>query len=153
MASGAGFWPEGPEAILIDNRGKIVASGSFAKIHSEDLSFIGRLNPYDSTLDDWRNWKVQEFGESFSDPLVAGADLDSDFDGRANLIEFALGSNPVLRDKPALEVGILTSSQYSLDFIPPVEFSGAFKIQASDSLDGSQWRDLAVYSGGGVWNV
>jgi hypothetical protein len=40
----------------------------------------------------YEEWSVTKFGAG-ADPLIAGAECDPDFDGRTNLLEYALGSD------------------------------------------------------------
>ncbi|HSP43053.1 MAG TPA: putative Ig domain-containing protein, partial [Luteolibacter sp.] len=47
-------------------------------------------------LTPFEQWQIAQFAEKSTDPLVAGELMDPDTDGLANLIEYALGTDPEL---------------------------------------------------------
>ncbi len=48
------------------------------------------------------NWRLAQFGSDASNPALGGDLADPDFDGMVNLLEYALGLNPRLADRPSL---------------------------------------------------
>ncbi|MEO6751197.1 MAG: Calx-beta domain-containing protein, partial [Chthoniobacteraceae bacterium] len=60
-----------------------------------DLAFNGYLKPYDV-------WAWQKFGMSWTNPNVAGDQMDGDGDGMNNLLEYALGTNPGSANMPPI---------------------------------------------------
>lgn len=64
------------------------------------LTFCGSLHAVT-----YEEWSVTKFGPA-PDPLVAGPEADADFDGRTNLLEYALGSEPLTAE--ALDLAPVT---------------------------------------------
>ncbi len=52
----------------------------------------------------FEQWRTQHFTfEQLADPTLSGPDADPDQDGRSNLLEYALGTDPWVADMPAAE--------------------------------------------------
>lgn len=64
----------------------------------DDLSLVGTLSPT-AELFDFASWQAANFSlEELNDPAISAPDADPDGDGAANLLEYALGRNPLAPD-------------------------------------------------------
>ena len=59
----------------------------------------------------YEQWQAAEFGINTNNPAISGDDADPDGDGVPNLMEYALGRNPLVADATNLTV-IGTNSNY-----------------------------------------
>lgn len=82
-------------------------------------------------------WRLSQFGVNATDPLIAGDLADPDRDGLANLVEYALGLNPLLPSSahsPAT-LNISGTPYLSMTFArrsPPAEVT--YSVESSDDL-------------------
>ena len=66
---------------------------------NEDLAFTGTATNASYTLTatatPFQQWKTTQFGANAGNPLIAGANADSEGDGIANWLEYAFGLHPL----------------------------------------------------------
>jgi hypothetical protein len=88
-------------------------------------------------------WQGTKFGASSSNPSVAGPGADPNHNGLANLLEYALGTNPLANDGSTPVRGEITAGHLALHFTRDTAATDVIlTVQASDTLDGP-WTDLA----------
>ena len=104
----------------------------------------------------WENWLLRYLGDNtvpFSDEVVLA---DSDNDGFANLLEFALGSTPLndggaVPESPLPEVFLLTlddEAYLALKMHRVVGTEGViYNIEVSDSLEANNWLGGGSHTG------
>ena len=117
----------------------------------------GRLNlakalaapPVSSPFDTWRS---AHFGTSASDPAVGGPGADPDHDGYSNLVEYAAGSDPNLRDTNLLSSGLVQAGGQSCLTLTfrhnPAATDLRLTVQVSGDLTGA-WSSGSAYGRGG----
>ena len=115
-----------------------------------DSDAIGQSNPFEFTVtgigrSPFENWQFQHFGnaEDFDD----AADLaDPNANGIANILEYALGGNPVSAagEREHLPQAVVSASHtLQLGFFRQMGRSDiTLRVQAADSLQGP-WENLA----------
>lgn len=99
----------------------------------------------------WEAWRRSFFNEEFENEAEAGAAADPDHDQTANLLEYALGGDPLISDASFLptaqasdeRVGILFSRNPLLDDLRMV-------VQFATDLDGD-WMDAATSMAGAAF--
>jgi len=88
------------------------------------------------------NWRQTYFGIS-SNTGIAANTVDFGSDGLPNLLEYALGSNPLVENRSSLPICSATSGKLTLTFPRNVSATDVIlTVQGSDSLIGG-WTDLA----------
>ena len=97
-----------------------------------DGGVVGQMavpTPRESNVPGFEGWQITHFGY----PPTAAADpgLDPDFDGMANLLEYALGKDPNVSDQPAsnIEAGVITFTKGAA-----VTDDVTYTIEESDDL-------------------
>lgn len=80
-----------PETITVDAGGLPEATGHWA-VRVDGNQVLLDYTP----LTPFETWQAAEFGPDASNPLIAGESADPDSDGHANLLEYALGTDPNL---------------------------------------------------------
>lgn len=99
----------------------------------------------------WTSWQQQKFGLESTNESVAGFAADPDDDGILNLMEYALGGDPLLS-----ETGILPKircSNNSVEFFfkrNPNHSDLRMTVQAASDLN-VPWTDAAVSTGGAAF--
>jgi autotransporter-associated beta strand protein len=89
-----------------------------------------------------QTWRQGYFGSAAN--TGNGANLaDSDADGLPNLVEYALGTNPVAANASPVVLGIATG-QLTLTFSPVVDANLTYVIEASSDLTGA-WTVVNTY--------
>lgn len=91
-------------------------------------------------------WRIEQFGENATDPLMAGNTLDPNGDGESNFYEFATGQDPLagtlispsIHQNPAdLEFTYTRSKAAVLDGV-------TFTVKWSDTLEGGSWTTAGI---------
>ena len=98
------------------------------------------------------SWQLASFGENANSP-EARPTADFDADGRSNLLEFALGTNPALSQAgPGYTVDSGSGDHLIFSFTRPLEPGGLIlRIRASDALASETWDTLATKIGEAAW--
>ena len=73
---------------------RLIASDGEIKTF-DDLTLTAELSPIEQ-------WRQVRFGANAGNPAIAGNAADPDLDGRINLLEYALGLNPLIPDTDSL---------------------------------------------------
>ncbi len=115
------------------------------------------VRPIEKTVNEADNWYMQHFGTTEPTEETAPAG-DYDGDGLSNLLERALGSNPVDSSGTALPSGDLPASgslagRPVLCFSVPAAAHGDITYEVQDSSDLSFWRVIARKVGSGAWTA
>ncbi len=98
----------------------------------------------DSAADPYAQWKATRFGASASDATIAGDDRDPDGDNLSNILEYALGGNPLASEPgiaPASGISALSMTFTRLDPAPVT-----YLVEGSPNL--INWTTLATLSSG-----
>ena len=97
------------------------------------------------------NWRTAKFGAQAGDPAVSGDNADPDHDGVPNLLEYALGTEPLdgVTKMPALAPAT-TPMALHLDLPDPAPADIIYTVEGIDALGGS-WTPLARKTGTGAW--
>ncbi len=155
LAAGSNF-------TILDNTGIAAVSGTFAGLAQntefyEDsqwwrISYTGgtgndvvltRLTPTP-----WQNWQVTNFVSNVNNPAVAGTDADPDADGISNLLEYALGGNPLLNSQSPQPVKSVAGGRLAITFTRTLANTDITMIvQGADALSGP-WTVLASSTNG-----
>lgn len=133
---------EGPETVLLQLSGPTgnALLGSFT---TTTLTIADR--PFDA-------WRWQNFGGQANDP-AAQFDADFDFDGLANLLEYALGTNPAAPSvAPAAALG--AGGRLQLSFQRNVSATGlVYTVEAANDLQPGGWQAIATKTGAAAWST
>ncbi|MES2923611.1 MAG: discoidin domain-containing protein [Verrucomicrobiota bacterium] len=114
-----------------------------------DFSVFGTdvpvLQPFDA-------WRVGSFGANANNP-EAQPTADFDLDGRSNLLEFVLSTNPTLsQTDPGFTVDSQDGSHLRFSFARPLQTAGlTLRIRASNTLESVSWETLATKVGDAAW--
>jgi PKD repeat protein len=102
--------------------------------------------PFDS-------WREQQFGELADGPdALPGADFDHD--GRANVLEFVLGSDPQVPGNPGYSSAVGSGNKLEFSFTRPLQMAGVtITISASDTLAEGSWVTIASKVGDAAWTT
>jgi hypothetical protein len=92
----------------------------------------------------YNNWAAGWFGTNVSNAAIAGPNADPDGDGVPNLLEFAVGGNPLVSDATNVVVRGLSFSaaQFAIQYLqrnPP----GSIGVQFQSSGDLLNWSNTA----------
>ena len=105
----------------------------------------------DSPFDQWR---AAQFGsnaaanQSNAQPLA-----DFDFDGLANLLEYALGSSAITSSTTAMPSGGFTSGQLRLTFTRNLTATDLiYAVESSNTLAANSWTTIATKTGSAAWS-
>jgi hypothetical protein len=96
----------------------------------------------------YNNWAASWFGTNISNPSIASMSADPDGDGVPNLLEFAVGGNPLVADATNTTVvgSLFFPSQFSLKYLlrnPPGSVTAQFQ-SSGDLLNWSNTSPAAV---------
>ncbi len=99
----------------------------------------------------WVDWRQLKFGNDWQNEMVAGPPADPDQDGIINLMEYALGGNPMLAETGILPTIHATNDQTEYIFTRhPDQTDLRMTVQAADHLNGP-WTDAAFSTGGAAF--
>lgn len=120
-----------------------LASRSVAAAHGPSASATVRIE----VIAPFAAWQQAHFGNGWTNPAVAGASANPDWDALLNLVEYGTGGDPMARGMSAAprlgqEAGHLTLA-FTRD---PSAADATLTVQAGDDLVG--WTDIARSSGG-----
>lgn len=87
-------------------------------------------------------WRADKFGANAGQPSAAN-DADPDGDGRSNLLEYALGTEPLTADSGAPVTLGRSGNVLTLSFSHVADATLVYSIQASDTL--GSWTTVQTY--------
>lgn len=98
---------------------------------------------YSAVAETYATWKARNFP---STPALGVPEADPDLDGRVNLVEFAVGSNPNVADRSNyLDVSFATNSFYlTLRKGPGAADEVNFEVESSPTIAPGSWSGSAV---------
>lgn len=94
------------------------------------------------------NWLQELFGRNFANPALTGTNQDPDGDGIPNLVEFALGGNPIARTQNLFSTSASTG-RFGAE-LKPNALASDVVLLVEASTDLSQWTAVGRSSGGGA---
>ncbi|RYD20517.1 MAG: hypothetical protein EOP88_14765 [Verrucomicrobiaceae bacterium] len=136
----SGIRPDAYGQVFID---LTLVQGAFAYINGMQVtaSAVSSSSPYE----DWRtaNFSAGELGDPGQEATLWGRDADPDADGRSNLLEYALGTNPRESDATPVTMAIETQGDLlTLTYRKNLEATDvAFQVQKSDDL--AEWENVS----------
>lgn len=97
-------------------------------------------------------WRQLHFGSDAKNPEIAGDQADPDKDGMSNLLEYALGGDPLTADPVILPSLMNIGGTLGLVFRCDANLTDlTFTVQASDEIsDSAKWTDIAAGTDSGV---
>ncbi|MEP4077857.1 InlB B-repeat-containing protein [Haloferula sp.] len=117
----------------------------------KDLNVTGNINVaanFASNYTDLENWRFANFG-SYDNSGTAADSFDADFDGTANLLEYATGTDPNTPGPSPLTIGPVSGgSDLELRFDRILDPSLNYLIEGTDNLEALSWDP--VWSGTGT---
>ena len=140
----------GPGSVSFANANATATNATFSAAGNYVLRLTGDDGEV-KTFDDlaiimpspFEQWQVAKFGASSGNPAVAGPESDPNHNGLANLVEYALGTDPLANNGSAAVKGAITGGHLTLSFTRDTAATDVtLTVQANDSLDGP-WTDLA----------
>jgi hypothetical protein len=116
-------------------------NATMAKYEAMDIPYLNiPLYGEDPVLPGYAIWL-----EDYPSIAGAGPETDSDMDGMSNLMEYALGGNPIIRDAttelPKVE-SAATGAKFTLRRSDRSETDTRMTFQCSDNL--SEWKDVVI---------
>lgn len=136
----------GPGPVTLGNAALPNTSASFSAVGNYVLRLIandGEVKTFDDImltvqLPPIEQWRQARFGANASNPAIAGNTADPDFDGRMNLLEYALGLDPLAPDADSLvpDLETIGPNQFLRLTLPrnPAATDVDFTIESSDNL-------------------
>jgi hypothetical protein len=116
---------------------------------TDETSMIFQINVLPDAP--WVDWRQLKFGNDWQNNSVAGPPADPDQDGITNLMEYALGGNPVLAETGMLPTIHQANNQIDYVFRRNLSYTDLrMTVQAASDLNGP-WMDAAVSSGGAAF--
>ncbi|MFA6960771.1 MAG: autotransporter-associated beta strand repeat-containing protein [Opitutaceae bacterium] len=92
----------------------------------------------------WQTWKSAHFTTETNTPGIAEDTADPDADGLVNLLEYALGGNPLSPLDPPLSISSLDAGKLTLTFIRTLTNTDiTLTVQAAETPSGP-WTELAT---------
>lgn len=92
----------------------------------------------------WQNWQAAHFPADTNSAAIAGDAADIDLDGIINLLEYAFGGDPHLRDVAILPIPSVVAGKLTLTFTRTLAHTDlTMTVQGADTLAGP-WTDLAT---------
>lgn len=134
----SGIRPDACGQVFID---VTLIQGTFAYINAMQVTASATSTPFDT----WRvaNFTAGERGDPEQKATLWGRDADPDADGRTNLLEYAMGTNP--RTSEPTPLSFATESDGTLLTLTYQKNLGAtdvtFQVQKTDDL--VEWDDIA----------
>ncbi len=121
-----------------------LASRSVVAAHGATVSgsvSVDVLGPFDL-------WQREHFGSAWTNPAIAGAGANPDWDARLNLIEYGTGGDPMSRASGGATAWAVEGDRLTIRFTrDPAATDVTLTVQAGDDLMG--WSDIARSTGGG----
>ncbi len=97
-------------------------------------------------------WRSARFGANAGNSLISGNNADPDGDGRCNLLEFALNTDPAISDAgPLLGKTATTPSHLQLTFQRIAAPALTYAVESSSDL--STWDPVPVWTSTGAQNL
>ncbi len=99
-------------------------------------------------------WLATHFGADAANPLIAADNADPDADGRPNLLEYALGTDPLVADgsaQPTLSMLPALVSKLTLAFQRIADPAITYAVEASTDL--VTWEPTPIWTSTGAQNV
>jgi hypothetical protein len=128
--------PEGDETVIVT----LLADTNYAVVSPSSATVTIHDPPKDA-------WKFAHFSPSqLADPNISGDLADPDHDGRANLLEYALGGNPLAADSSSLDPAFnfdAATPRFSLQYAKTAA-NLAYEVQWTASLSLSNWSTGGV---------
>jgi autotransporter-associated beta strand protein len=123
----------------------------FFKINAGNtLVFITGTPP----LPPLETWRKSYFGPSATDAGIAANTADPDFDGRSNLYEYALGSNPLVPNMNGMPFGGRSGSFMTINFSRNSAATDiTLRIETSSNLQAASWTNLATWIDATGWTT
>ncbi len=105
----------------------------------------------DSPFDQWR---AAQFGSTAAANQPNAQPLaDFDFDGLANLLEYALGSSAITSSTTAMPNGSFISGQLRLTFTRNLTATDlVYEVESSSTLAANSWTTIASKTGSAAWS-
>jgi len=94
-----------------------------------------------SSTTDWAQWVLLHFGANPL-PEVAGPNADPDHDLRPNLMEYAVGSDPLVWDHAALLATGLVDGHVQLSFDQQADPALRYAVEATSDLTSADWQTI-----------
>ncbi len=114
-------------------------------------SITATITLEDSPFDQWR--AVQFGSNAAANQANAQPLADFDFDGLANLLEYALGSSAITSSTAAMPQGAFTSGQLRLSFTRNLTATDlVYEIESSSTLAANSWTTIASKTGSAAWS-
>lgn len=133
---------EGPRTVLLQLSGP-TGNALLGGMANATLTIADR--PFDA-------WRLLRFGAQANTPQAALA-ADFDQDGLANLLEYALETDPTLSSRSP-SVALDGAGKLTLSFHRSVTAAGLiFTVEASDDLQLGGWLPIATKTGAAAWNL
>jgi hypothetical protein len=101
------------------------------------------------TLEPWDDWRQAKFGSGWETAPISGPHEDPDQDGVVNLLEYALGGEPLLPSNEVLPTVTPSGGGMVVGFsrsLPNTDLR--ITVQVSEDLN-DDWVDVAESDGGG----
>jgi len=140
------FTPVAARYVRITVTGGTQGFASFydASVFGTDVPVIPET-PYDA-------WQIASFGANANSP-DAQPSADFDHDGRSNLLEFALSTDPTLSQSgPGYTLDAQSGDRMVFSFTRPLQTAGlTLRIRASNTLASGGWDILASKVGEAAW--
>jgi hypothetical protein len=136
----------------VDNTDRIAAIRGVAadsngvielRVQPKGGSGYGYLGVLDLSLQPTQSydaWRTARFGSAANDETIAGQQADPDKDGAANLLEFALGQDPLTAQTQPLQAA---SAGGRLQLIFQTQHISSFRYSVEASSDMATWTAIA----------
>jgi len=112
-------------------------------------TFVLTVNTVSTPID---TWKAAKFGANAGNPVIAGDNADPDLDGLQNLIEYALGGDPLANGEALYQVSTPIGALLMSITRTLANNDITIIVQAADSPAGP-WTDLASSVNGAAFTV
>jgi hypothetical protein len=150
--NGPGWLSIAPDGALSGLPGELDQGTQLFSVRVTDaagLTADGTLQITVTVPSTFETWQLAEFGPQAGEPLVAGELADPDQDGFANLMEYALGTDPNQPDAPRIEqemVDIEGASYLRITYFTNPEATGVSLIVegTNDLTDPDGWSEQDI---------
>ena len=100
------------------------------------------------TLEPWDDWRQSKFGSGWETASISGPNEDPDQDGVINLLEYALGGEPLVPSSGVLPMPVVSTGGMEIHFSRSLGNTDLrIIVQLSEVLD-DDWIDVAESDGG-----